>query len=54
MSVQDSRWDDSYKLEWYQDNGPWSIRFTTWYSAGLLQRARGNDVENAKAAIRNV
>ncbi|TDZ38460.1 hypothetical protein C8035_v004776 [Colletotrichum spinosum] len=51
MGVQDARWDDSYKLIWYQDNGPWSIRFTAWYTAGLLHRNQGNDVENAKAAI---
>ncbi|KAK1584951.1 uncharacterized protein LY79DRAFT_635947 [Colletotrichum navitas] len=54
MAVQDSRWDDSYKLIWYQDNGPWSVRFTAWYTAGLLHRNEGNDVENAKAAIKNV
>lgn len=51
MEVQDSRWDDSYKLIWYQDKGPWSNRFTAWYTAGLLHRNQGNDVENAKAAI---
>ncbi|KAK1962793.1 hypothetical protein LY78DRAFT_660922 [Colletotrichum sublineola] len=54
MGVQDSRWDDSYNLIWYQDNGPWSIRFTAWYTAGLLHRNEGDDVENAKAAIENV
>ncbi|KAK2028987.1 hypothetical protein LX32DRAFT_561538 [Colletotrichum zoysiae] len=54
MDVQDSRWDDSYKLIWYQDNGPWSVRFTAWYTAGLLHRNKGDDVKNAKAAIENV
>jgi hypothetical protein len=54
MQVNDDRWDDSYKYIWYQDNGPWSVRFTAWYTAGLLYRAQGNDVENAKAAIENM
>ncbi|KAK1463511.1 hypothetical protein CMEL01_13580 [Colletotrichum melonis] len=54
MGVQDSRWDDSYNLIWYQDKGPWSVRFTAWYTAGLLHRNEGDDVENAKAAIENI
>ncbi|OHF02548.1 hypothetical protein CORC01_02243 [Colletotrichum orchidophilum] len=54
MEVQDARWDDSYKLIWYQDNGPWSVRFTAWYTAGLLHRNEGDDVENAKAAIESI
>ncbi|KAH6977360.1 hypothetical protein BKA56DRAFT_687061 [Ilyonectria sp. MPI-CAGE-AT-0026] len=51
MQVGDSRWDDSYKLINYPDNGPWSVRFTAWYTAGLLHRNQGNDVSNAKKAI---
>ncbi|KAK7417638.1 hypothetical protein QQX98_004459 [Neonectria punicea] len=51
MEVQDQRWDDSYKLINYPDNGPWSVRFTAWYTAGLLHRNKGSDVANAKAAI---
>jgi hypothetical protein len=51
MQVQDSRFDASYKFIWYQDKGPWSVRFTAWYTAGLLHRNQGDDVENAKAAI---
>lgn len=54
LSVQDLRWDDSHELEWFQGNGPWSFRFTTWYTAGLLKRANGNDVVNARAAIRSM
>ncbi|KAF7719476.1 Uncharacterized protein PECH_005238 [Penicillium ucsense] len=51
MHVNDLRFDDSYKLIWYADNGPWSTRFTAWYVAGLLYRNKGHDVDNAKAAI---
>lgn len=36
---------------WYQDNGPWSTRFTAWYLPGLLYRAEGDDVKNAIASI---
>ncbi|KAF6816281.1 hypothetical protein CPLU01_13915 [Colletotrichum plurivorum] len=54
MGVQDSRWDDSYKLIWYQDQGPWSVRFTAWYTAGLLHRNEGDDAANARAAIENL
>ncbi|KAH8884077.1 hypothetical protein GQ53DRAFT_880375 [Thozetella sp. PMI_491] len=54
MQVQDLRWDDSYKYIWYSDNGPWSVRFTAWYTAGLLHRNQGNDVNNAKAALENI
>jgi hypothetical protein len=52
MSIQDPRWDETYKVVWFNDNGPWSIRFTAWYTAGLLYRNQGNDVENAKAALK--
>ncbi|KAI2787842.1 hypothetical protein POX_f08220 [Penicillium oxalicum] len=51
MHVNDLRFDDSYKLIWYSDKGPWSTRFTAWYVAGLLYRNEGDDVANAKAAI---
>lgn len=54
MSINDARWDDSYKYIWFNDNGPWSIRFTAWYTAGLLQRNKGGDLANAKAALRNM
>lgn len=54
MYVNDLRFDDSYKYIFYSDNGPWSVRFTAWYAAGLLYRNNGSDVENAKAAIVNM
>ncbi|KAM0328737.1 hypothetical protein ACHAQA_005150 [Verticillium albo-atrum] len=54
MEVNDARWDDSYKYIYYSDKGPWSVRFTAWYTAGLLHRRQGNDVANAKAAIQNI
>lgn len=54
MTINDLRWDDSYKYIAYSDNGPWSVRFTTWYTAGLLYRRQGNDVANAVAALENM
>ncbi|KAH8660161.1 hypothetical protein BX600DRAFT_467327 [Xylariales sp. PMI_506] len=54
MLQSDFRWDDSYKYIFYPDTGPWSVRFTAWYTAGLLHRNKGNDVANAKAAIENI
>ena len=54
MQVSDSRYDASYNYIWYQDEGQWSIRFTAWYIAGLLHRAKCNDVKSAIAAIENV
>ncbi|CAI0643647.1 unnamed protein product [Colletotrichum noveboracense] len=54
MGVQDARWDQSYAAISYPDKGPWSNRFTAWYTAGLLHRNEGNDVENARAAIENI
>lgn len=54
MQINDLRWDDSYKYVWYPDNGPWSTRFTAWYTAGLLHRGQGNDIANAKAALENM
>ena len=54
MQVQDLRWDDSYKYIWYPNNGPWSVRFTAWYTAGLLHRGEGDDIANAKAALENM
>ncbi|KAJ0268151.1 hypothetical protein COL940_013675 [Colletotrichum noveboracense] len=54
MGVQDARWDQSYAAISYPDKGPWSNRFTAWYTAGLLHRNEGNDVENARAAIENM
>ena len=52
MSINDARFDETYKMIWSDDNGPWSVRFTAWYTAGLLYRNQGNDVENAKGALR--
>ncbi|RBR18877.1 uncharacterized protein FIESC28_05799 [Fusarium coffeatum] len=54
MQVSDSRYDASYGYVWYQDNGQWSVRFTAWYIAGLLHRAKGDDVKTAVKAIENV
>lgn len=54
MQVSDSRFDASYGYVWYQDNGQWSVRFTAWYIAGLLHRAKGDDVKTAVKAIENV
>ncbi|CZT02475.1 related to OrfH, unknown gene in trichothecene gene cluster [Rhynchosporium graminicola] len=51
MSINDARFDESYKMIWTEDNGPWSVRFTAWYTAGLLYRNQGDDLENAKGAI---
>ncbi|KAF4458742.1 2-aminoadipate transaminase, partial [Fusarium albosuccineum] len=53
-ALQDSRWDDSYKYIRYPDKGAWSVRFTAWYTGGLLHRNKGSDVANAKAAIENI
>jgi hypothetical protein len=54
MALNDARFDETYKYIIYEDNGPWSVRFTSWYVPGLLYRAEGNDVENAKEAIVNI
>ena len=54
MSVSDSRYDSSYNYIWYQDNGQWSVRFTSWYIPGLLHRGQPADVQAAIAAIENV
>jgi hypothetical protein len=54
MSVGDSRYDASYNYIWYNDNGPWSTRFTAWYIPGLLYRNQGDDVANAQKALRNL
>lgn len=55
MQVQDARWDNYYKSIMYQEvAGEFSTRFTAWYTAGLLHRNQGDDVENAKAAIENM
>jgi hypothetical protein len=54
MSVGDSRYDASYNYIWYNDNGPWSTRFTAWYIPGLLHRNQGDDVANAQKALRNL
>ncbi|KAK9783736.1 putative Linalool dehydratase/isomerase domain-containing protein [Seiridium cardinale] len=51
MQVQDSRYDAYYDLIWYQDNGPWSTRFTAWCIPGLLYRNQADDVQNAIASI---
>ncbi|PVH95785.1 hypothetical protein DM02DRAFT_536657 [Periconia macrospinosa] len=54
MSLADSRYDSSYNYIWYNDNGPWSTRFTAWYIPGLLHRNQGDDVANAQKALRNL
>ncbi|PVH88640.1 hypothetical protein DL98DRAFT_555658 [Cadophora sp. DSE1049] len=54
MLINDARFDESYKMIWSDDNGPWSVRFTAWYTAGLLYRNQGDDVENAKGALRAI
>lgn len=54
MFANGNRWDNSYKYIWYSDKGPWSTRFTAWYTAGLLYRNEGEDLINAKAAIENM
>lgn len=51
MSINDPRFDISYKYIIYPDEGPWSVRFTAWYVAGLLHRNQGLDLENAKGAL---
>jgi hypothetical protein len=54
MSINDPRFDTSYKFISYPDKGPWSTRFTSWYVAGLLQRNEGLDLENAKGALESI
>ncbi|KAL5437283.1 hypothetical protein PMIN05_006361 [Paraphaeosphaeria minitans] len=54
MHVQDNRYDSSYNFIAYPDKGGWSIRFTAWYLAGLLRRNKGDDLQRAKIAIRNI
>lgn len=54
MTVQDLRYDPYYNFIWYFDNGPWSVRFTAWYSVGLLKRNQGDDVAHARAALKNM
>lgn len=54
MELNDARFDESYKLITYTDNGQWSVRFTAWYIPGLLYRNKGKDLENAKGAIESV
>ncbi|OMP86697.1 Beta-galactosidase [Diplodia seriata] len=54
MAVQDLRYDSYYNFIWYSDNGPWSVRFTAWYTVGLLKRNQGDDVVHTKAALRNI
>jgi hypothetical protein len=51
MSINDPRFDQSYKYIIYPDTGPWSVRFTAWYVAGLLYRNEGTDLQNAKDAL---
>lgn len=55
MQAQDPRWDNYFKYIYYQEKaGELSTRFTAWYTAGLLHRNEGDDVENAKAALENM
>jgi hypothetical protein len=54
MHIQDNRYDASYNFIQYSDKGPWSVRFTAWYVAGLLHRNQGDDVKHAEASIRNM
>jgi hypothetical protein len=52
MNIADNRYDASYNYIWYNDNGPWSTRFTAWYIPGLLHRNQGDDVANAQKSLR--
>jgi hypothetical protein len=52
MNIADNRYDASYNYIWYNDNGPWSTRFTAWYIPGLLHRNKGDDVANAQKSLR--
>lgn len=52
MTLNDARFDESYKYIIYEDNGRWSVRFTAWYVPGLLYRNKGKDLQNAKGAIK--
>lgn len=54
MALNDARFDESYKYIIYEDNGLWSVRFTSWYLPGLLWRNKGKDLENAKGAIESM
>ena len=54
MAMNDARFDETYKYIIYEDNGPWSVRFTSWYVPGLLYRNEGHDLDNAKEAIVNM
>lgn len=54
MHIQDNRYDASYNFIQYSDKGPWSVRFTAWYVAGLLQRNKGDDASHAEAALKNM
>lgn len=54
MRLADERYDPSYNYIWYNDNGPWSTRFTAWYIPGLLHRNKGDDVARAQKALRNL
>jgi hypothetical protein len=54
IAAQDYFDDSSYGYVWYNDNGPWSTRFTAWYIPGLLHRNKGDDVANAQKALRNL
>ncbi|KAF2004258.1 hypothetical protein P154DRAFT_543410 [Amniculicola lignicola CBS 123094] len=52
MELGDLRYDASYNYIWYNDNGPWSTRFTAWYIPGLLYRNKGQDRANAQKSLR--
>ena len=54
MALNDARFDETYKYIIYEDNGPWSVRFTSWFVPGLLYRNEGDDLDNAKEAIVNI
>lgn len=54
MALNDARFDQTYKYVIYEDNGLWSVRFTSWYVPGLLYRNEGDDLDNAKEAIVNM
>lgn len=54
VGLSDERFDNTFKYVTYPGSGQFSIRFTAWYLPGLLHRNQGDDLANAKAAIKNV
>ncbi|KAI1746862.1 hypothetical protein F4782DRAFT_535999 [Xylaria castorea] len=54
MFISNNSYDLGYNYIWYPDNGPMSVRVTSWYVSGLLFRAWGDDVANAIKSIENI